>query len=406
MTLSHHPNLSRYTAMVAVATLGLICLGGLVTSHEAGLAVPDWPNSYGYNMFFFPVSKWVGGILYEHSHRLWASFVGFLTTILALWLHGRNARPLLKWGGVVLMLAGLATSATSIQNKFQHGTSSLVPGALALLASFYWPQGEPAEKWLRRLGLLAFVAVAVQGLLGGLRVTQLSNALGIFHGALAQLFFVLIAAIALVTSNWWRQPGACGLATERLRRLRTFFVIATGLIFLQLVLGATMRHQHAGLAIKDFPLAYGKLWPAMDEASLQTYNQQRLDVTTPGNVTAFQIGLQMAHRIGAILVFVAVIGCAWMACRKPVRSPLLMKLSLTWLGLIAVQIALGVATILTNKSADIATAHVAVGALNLLTGAMSVLVMSRYLAVPAAVEKTPVAERETSFASSAKQAKV
>lgn len=80
---------SRYASAVAVVTLGLICLGGLVTSHEAGLAVPDWPNSYGYNMFFFPVSQWVGGILYEHSHRLWASFVGLLTTILALWLHGK-----------------------------------------------------------------------------------------------------------------------------------------------------------------------------------------------------------------------------------------------------------------------------------------------------------------------------
>ncbi len=390
--------------MVAVATLGLIGLGGLVTSHEAGLAVPDWPNSYGYNMFFFPVSKWVGGILYEHSHRLWASLVGFLTTILALWLHGRNARPLLKWGGVVLMLAGLATFATSIENKFQHGTSALVPGALALLASFYWPQGEPAEKWLRRLGLLAFVAVAVQGLLGGLRVTQLSNVLGIFHGALAQLFFVLIAGIALVTSRWWRQPGGCGLATEHLRRLRIFFVIATGLIFLQLVVGATMRHQHAGLAIKDFPLAYGELWPAMDGESLKLYNQQRLDVSAPGNVTAFQIGMQMAHRIGAVMIFAAVISCAWMACRKPVRSPLLMKLSLTWLGLIVGQIALGAATIWTNKSADIATGHVAVGALSLLTGAMTVLVTSRYLMASSVT--APIAPRETSFASATKQAKV
>ena len=69
---------------------------------------------------------------------------------------------------------------------------------------------------------VAFVAVAVQGLLGGLRVTQLSNALGIFHGALAQLFFVLVAAIALFTSRWWQLPGGCGLPVERLRRLRIY----------------------------------------------------------------------------------------------------------------------------------------------------------------------------------------
>lgn len=400
----HNPNFSRYALALAVATLGLICLGGLVTSHEAGLAVPDWPNSYGYNMFFFPVSRWVGGILYEHSHRLWASLVGLFTTILAVWLHGKNARPLLRWGGLALIVAGLATFATSIPNKFQHGTSSLVPGAAALIASFFWPRCEPADKWLRRLGVLAFVAVAVQGLLGGLRVTQLNNALGIFHGALAQLFFVLVAAIALFTSRWWQQPGGCGLAVERLRGLRKFFTLATGLIFLQLVLGATMRHQHAGLAIKDFPLAYGKIWPAMDDEALKGYNQQRLDVNAPGNVTAFQIGLQMAHRVGAVLVFVAVIACAWLARRKPERSPVLARLSLVWLGLILFQIALGAVTIWTNKSADIATAHVAVGALSLLTGAMTVLVSSRHLAVTS----TPVrvSAGGTSFASGPGQARV
>lgn len=396
---------SRYASAVAVATLGLICLGGLVTSHEAGLAVPDWPNSYGYNMFFFPVSQWVGGILYEHSHRLWASFVGLLTTILALWLHGKNARPLLRWGGAALIVVGLATFATSIPNKFQHGISTLVPGAAALLAGFFWLGGEPADKWLRRLGLLAFVTVAVQGLLGGLRVTQLSNALGIFHGTLAQLFFILIAAIALFTSDWWREPGGCGLAAERLRRLRLFFVVATGLIFLQLVLGATMRHQHAGLAIKDFPLAYGKLWPAMDAESLKNYNQQRNDVTAPDGATAFQISLQMAHRIGAVLVCAAVIACAWFACRRTERSPVLARLALLWLGLIVGQVALGAATIWTNKSADVATAHVAVGALSLLTGAMTVLVCARYLAV-ATPATSRLATNETSFASGSKQAKV
>lgn len=304
-----------------------------------------------------------------------------------------------------MIVAGLATFATAIPNKFQHGTSSLVPGAAALIASFFWPGCEPADKWLRRLGVVAFVAVAVQGLLGGLRVTQLSSALGIFHGALAQLFFVLVAAIALFTSHWWRQPGGCGLMAERLRRLRIFFTLATGLIFLQLGLGATMRHQHAGLAIKDFPLAYGKIWPAMDDESLKNYNQQRNDVNAPDAVTAFQIGLQMAHRIGAVLVFVAVISCAWLACRKPVRSPVLAKLSLAWLGLIFSQIALGAATIWTNKSADMATAHVAVGALSLLTGAMTVLVSSRYLAV-ATEQPMILPAGETSFASGVKHAKV
>src|SRR5258707_2849839 len=145
-----NPWLTRYAVITALATLGLICVGGLVTSHEAGLAVPDWPTTYGYNMFVFPFSKWVGGIFYEHTHRLLASAVGLLTVVLALWLWVKEARP-----------------------------------------------------WLRWLGVLALIAVILQGVLGGLRVTKMKDELGIFHAALAQLFFVLVCAIALFSSNWW-----------------------------------------------------------------------------------------------------------------------------------------------------------------------------------------------------------
>src|SRR5205809_2024063 len=99
--------LSRYAALTAAATLLLICVGGLVTSHGAGMAVPDWPNTYGYNMFLFPFSKWIGGIFYEHTHRLVASSVGFLTLILALWLWGRKARLLLRWTSLVVFCLAL-----------------------------------------------------------------------------------------------------------------------------------------------------------------------------------------------------------------------------------------------------------------------------------------------------------
>ena len=97
--------LHRFAVLTAMATLGLVGIGGLVTSHGAGMAVPDWPNTYGYNMFFFPVSQWVGGIFYEHTHRLVASGVGLLTVVLALWLYGRSARPVMRWGGLILLAA-------------------------------------------------------------------------------------------------------------------------------------------------------------------------------------------------------------------------------------------------------------------------------------------------------------
>ena len=98
---SNNPWLHRFAVLTVLATLALLGIGGLVTSHGAGMAVPDWPNTYGYNMFLFPPSKWVGGIFYEHSHRLVASGVGLLTTILAVWLWLRESRAWLRWLGVI-----------------------------------------------------------------------------------------------------------------------------------------------------------------------------------------------------------------------------------------------------------------------------------------------------------------
>ena len=118
---AHNSSLHRFAVLTAIATLGLVGIGGLVTSHGAGMAVPDWPNTYGYNMFFFPVSRWMGGIFYEHTHRLAASGVGLLTVVLALWLHGRSARPVMRWGGLILLLLGVAAAA-AVSRRWADGT--------------------------------------------------------------------------------------------------------------------------------------------------------------------------------------------------------------------------------------------------------------------------------------------
>src|SRR5256886_15840321 len=97
--LAYNRSLGWFSSITAAATLILLVIGGLVTSHGAGLAVPDWPNSYGYNMFLFPVSQWIGGILYEYSHRLMATLVGVLVVALTCWLSGRPARPPFLWVG-------------------------------------------------------------------------------------------------------------------------------------------------------------------------------------------------------------------------------------------------------------------------------------------------------------------
>ncbi len=353
----NNPWLHRFALLTAAATLALIGIGGLVTSHEAGMAVPDWPTSYGYNMFFFPLSQWwhAGNIFYEHSHRLFASGVGLLTTVLAVWLWLKESRG-----------------------------------------------------WVRWLGVLAFFAVVLQGVLGGLRVVLLKDELGIFHATLAQLFFVLTCAIALFTSRWWTRIERDGVGVQasgspgntlkrelqpaavetRVSNSRRLFLFATVLILFQLILGAAMRHQHAGLAIPDFPLAYGKLWPAMDADSVARYNQQRDALISVKPITAFQIALQMTHRLVALLILAAVAFCAWKVRRPGFSRPeppeggtpnqrVLRRLTLGWLGLILIQAGLGAATVLSQKAADLATAHVLAGALSLATGALLCIIPFR-----------------------------
>jgi heme a synthase len=393
--------LRRFAVLTAAATLGLVGIGGLVTSHGAGMAVPDWPNTYGYNMFFFPVSQWVGGIFYEHTHRLVASGVGLMTMVLALWLHGRSARPFMRWAGLTLLVIGLGTSLF-VTRRWTDGAVLGVTGLALFAAGFVWPRCQPAAKWLRRLGLAAFFAVVLQGVLGGLRVVLYQDAIGIFHATLAQLFFVLVCAIALFTSSWW-QGRIAKAEAERgavhnpaLAKLCWLFIGTTLLILVQLVLGAAMRHQHAGLAIPDFPLAYGKLWPAMDPASVASYNQHRMEVLSVNPITAFQIALQMVHRMVALGILCAVTLCAWSSRRAGRGKNILSALTLLWLGLIMTQVLLGAATIWSDKAADIATAHVLVGALSLAAGVIVSIISSHELVLTRRViDLSPAAEALT-----------
>ena len=322
-----------------MATLALIGIGGLVTSHEAGMAVPDWPTSYGYNPFLFPLDKWwhTGNIFYEHSHRLFASGVGFLTIILAVWLWLKDSR-----------------------------------------------------RWLRWLGVFALLAVILQGVLGGLRVILFKDEIGIFHATLAQLFFVLTCAIALFTSKKWNASSGLGATAAGVALPRRLFLATAVLILLQLILGATMRHQHAGLAIWDFPLAHGKLWPATDPASIALYNSQRSELVTLDPIKAAHVWLQMTHRVVAVLILAAVSVCAWLAGRRfGWRSPFAL-VAIGWLGLILFQAGLGAATVLSHKAADVATTHVLAGALSLATGALLCIVLFRN---PESVRRAPALSR-------------
>jgi cytochrome c oxidase assembly protein subunit 15 len=367
--------LHRFAVLTALATLALIGIGAMVTSHEAGMSVPDWPNSYGYNMFLFPPSKWIGGILYEHTHRLWASMVGLLVIALVRWLSGPASRKPLAIVGLVEVLAGIVILLVWHDERGRATGGFLTGiGGMVLLAALVWVRGEPSAHPLPLLGWITFFIVQFQGLLGGLRVVLFKDQIGIFHATLAQLFFVLTCLIALMTSKWWVKWANIKHPTSNIQHpntaeasLHRIFVATTALILFQLILGATMRHQHAGLSIPDFPLAYGQLWPATNPAAVELYNAHRVEITNINPITAFQIQLQMVHRIVAVLILVAVGWCAWKAWRKFPGT--LAKISAFWFSLIFCQACLGAATVLTDKAADVATAHVLVGALSLATGA-------------------------------------
>jgi cytochrome c oxidase assembly protein subunit 15 len=196
-----------FSKVAVMATFLLVVAGGLVTSNEAGLAVVDWPNTFGANMFLFPLSRMTGGIYYEHAHRLFGALVGLTTMGLAIRLWRRDQRRLV------------------------HHFATLAVGL-----------------------------VVVQGILGGLRVTggftlstseadmAPSIALAVTHGVMGQIFLGLIVGLAVVTSTPWIQaPAAEKRASAGADRTIQMWLVAALLI--QLVLGAVQRHMAQGLIV-------------------------------------------------------------------------------------------------------------------------------------------------------------
>ncbi len=304
--------MTRFLWFTSLNVLALLGLGGLVTSKGVGMAVPDWPTTFGYNMFFLPWDKWVmgGGVFEEHSHRVFASWVGFLTLIIG--------------------------------------------GGLAALDT---------RKWVRRLGYLAVFLVILQGILGGLRVRLMKDEIGIFHAALAQVFLCLILWLSWCRTRTWFRLGGQVLPSVRQKGSALFWVF-TFMIFMQLIFGAVMRHEHAGLAVPDFPTAYGSwAWPDTTESAIETINEERWinGEATGSYITAFQINVHMLHRLGAVLVTIAAVFTFWRLLKGDGQQGN-RKLAASIALLMIFQISLGASTIWTKKSADVATFHMLTGA--------------------------------------------
>ena len=297
-----NPGLNRFAILVACATFFLIIAGALVTSNGAGLATPDWPLSNG--QFLPPM---VGNLFWEHGHRIVATTVGVLTIVLAVYVRLKEKR-----------------------------------------------------EWIWKLALFALIAVIAQGLLGALTVKMyLPLAVSAAHATLAQLFFCTTVSIAVFTSRSWMAAEPLDEEKDVLP-LRYLCTAALVTIFLQLILGATLRHS----ASWDAPLP---------------------------------TELIVAHVVGAIVVTLALGSAAVTTLRRHKDEPFLTRPAVIAVSLLVVQLFLGLAAYLTraaspkepqplNPMISITVAHVACGALVFVS--TIVLTLRTYRVLPATAERS------------------
>jgi heme a synthase len=296
-TSTHKPALALFAAAGSAWVFVLVTLGAFTTSIGAGMAFPDWPLSNGSinpEGWLTDISKFA-----EHSHRLTGMMMGVITIGIAIWLWRREERP-----------------------------------------------------WLRHLGLWALGIVVLQGIIGGQRVTlnainvpgfhmSLGEMLRIPHGILAQLYVCVLIAIAVASSRSWIERTAPFGA-----RVRSLGIACCLLLFVQLAIAATMRHNHAGLAIYTFPYSTpeGHWLP------------DRWD---------FRVAIHFAHRVMAVILAVALTLLAWAVRRDPAAKVAMKAAASALMSLLVLQILLGGLIIWSRRSAQTTTGHVVVGALTL-----------------------------------------
>jgi cytochrome c oxidase assembly protein subunit 15 len=280
--------LHRFAMLATGATFCLIFAGGLVTSTGSALAVPDWPLAFGKL-----IPAWQGGIRFEFAHRVIAGVVIILTLGLLVW---------------VLLIE--------------------------------------RRRWVRNTALAAFGLIVVQAVLGGITVLfELPLAIAVTHAATAQAFFCVMVSLAIFTNPRWEQTVPAEESAAR-PPLAALAAITTSAIYAQILLGALMRHLGAGLAIPDFPLAFGQLVPPY-------WNEF--------------IVVNFAHRIGALGVSALIIWTVARVLRLRREFPELRRPALALVLLLMLQVSLGALTIWSQRAVLPTTSHVAIGAAVLAT---------------------------------------
>lgn len=329
-----------FSRVVVFFSILLIWWGAATTTEEAGMVFADWPLSLG----SVNPPGWLKHTapFLEHSHRLLATLVGLLTLVLFAWTYAGRSRRWVEIVLVVLMLAGVFALfiAAGAERADAARKQTLLSAALA--ASFV-PAGWLSWSWrfrdwrtMEKLCALALLLVTAQAILGGLRVTEISNTFAVVHGCLAQGFFCLLLLIALRASRNWERLG---FSRDQRRPATLAGAVLTGMVLVQLLLGASMRHFHrSGLADEGLFLTQGRWIPSFEEPI---------------------IAVMFLHKANAYLVLAAVVGAAlllWSRGGAAIRRHLGLLL-----GLLAVQIGLGLTVIATGKHFWLTNFHVLTG---------------------------------------------
>ncbi len=381
---AYHPKLHAFALWMVVLTFILIASGGNVTSHGAGLAVPDWPTTFEYNMFTYPIYFWTGGVFHEHVHRLKGTLIGLMTIIMTIWLWRSQAhRP-----------------------------------------------------WLRKVGIWLLVLVLIQGGLGGFRVIfatgdftgvggdvsahrineTLATTLAIIHGIVGQLFLCLTVLCAAATSHWWSardqwlmQPATAARDETSLKATSQAISRSIGVptsakvvavafllaVIVQLGMGAAVRHTKSALAVPDFPLNYGSIAPPITQADLDhaiahMSDQYFIDHYQTGMVldhyTLAQVWVAYGHRVWAGMVLLLGVILIVQVGRLYARQPLVRRAVLGLLVMLVLQVLLGALVIWSLRFPYISTIHQAVGAAIL---ALSFVIYLRICRIPPQWVYTP-----------------
>lgn len=317
----------RWAVVLACATFPLLWIGGLVTTTDAGMAVPDWPNTYGYNLFLYPWQTWLSGpwdLFIEHGHRLLASTVGMLTIGLLVLLLRKDER-----------------------------------------------------RWMKVLGFAALALVIFQGVLGGMRVLLDERTLAMLHGCTGPLFFALTVAMVVFTSRGWLDDS-CRQIVPTAGVIRMVAVVTAILAYLQIVLGAVLRH----VPVDALP-------------------------------STFMLAVQ-SHLFLAAILAVHIFVLTWLVQTRARHAQPVSRLSLALVALLAVQVLLGASTWIVKFAVPVwasdwlspqsfsvqdggwvqthvVTAHVATGSLMLGVSVALALYAQRLLADSAAAQ--PVVRR-------------